>query len=246
MSNQKEKHVLITGATGGIGQALARKLAPQYDHIHLHYHTNEKMAHKLKNELERNDHVTCSIYACDLSKQGEVQNLIEALPTPPDVLIHNAAIPQYGLFTQISMDEYERMIQLHLTSTFALTQYATDHMIKHKWGKVVFITSIWGEIGASCESVYAMVKGGMHSFMKSIAKELAPSNITVNAVSPGAIDTEMLSGYTKEELNDLCQQIPIGRLGTPDEVAHTVQFILQEDSRYITGQILRVNGGWLT
>ena len=138
------------------------------------------------------------------------------------------------------------MIQLHITSPFLLTKGLVNKLIHKKEGNIIAITSIWGEVGASCEVLYSMVKGGQNSFVKALAKELAPSGIRVNAVSPGAIATGMLDRLDTEDLKALEDEIPTGRLGIPKEISGVVSFILSEDSSYITGQIISVNGGWNT
>jgi 3-oxoacyl-[acyl-carrier protein] reductase len=237
---------LITGATGGIGEAISRKLASQGYSLQLHYHQNKQKALQLQAEIRSAYDVSVTIYQADLAKPEGVDHLGEALQGVPDIVIHNAGMAHYALFTEIQVEDYERMIQLHLTSPFVLTQRLLPAMISKKWGRIVFITSIWAETGASCEALYSMVKGGLTSLMKSLAKELAPSGITVNAVAPGVIDTQMMSSFTVEELQELYKEIPVGRMGSPTEVAHSVGFLVEEESRYITGQVIRVNGGWYT
>lgn len=238
------KIALITGATGGIGAAIAHRLAREGYSLQLHYHLNQQRATELKEELSEAYSIPITLAQADLTKSEGVDQLVEALLQMPDVIIHNAGVAHWSLFTDIKDHDYERMIQLHLTSPFMLTQRLLPSMVSKKWGRIVFITSIWAETGASCESLYSMVKGGTTSLMKSLAKELAPSKITVNAVAPGVIDTPMMSSFTIDELQELYKEIPLGRMGSPDEVAYTVQFLAAEESRYITGQVIGVNGGW--
>jgi 3-oxoacyl-[acyl-carrier protein] reductase len=163
---------------------------------------------------------------------------------PIDLLVLNSGISYYGLVTDMSDEEIEQMIALHITSPFRLTQKLIPAMVKKREGNIIVITSIWGIVGASCEVLYSMVKGGQNSFVKALAKELAPSNIRVNAIAPGAIKTRMLSNFTEEELKALEDEIPLGRLGNPNEVAQTVSFLASKNSSYITGQVISVNGGW--
>jgi 3-oxoacyl-[acyl-carrier protein] reductase len=240
------KTALITGASGGIGAAIAHKLASQGYSLQLHYHQNRKKAEQLQKDIQSTYRVKVGIYQADLTKPDGANHLAEALEGAPNIIVHNAGLAHYALFTEIDAEEYDKMIQLHLTSTFKLTQRLLPAMISQKWGRIIFITSIWAETGASCEALYSMVKGGVTSLMKSLAKEFAPSGITVNAVSPGVIDTQMMSSFTLDELQDLYREIPIGRMGHPIEVAHSVGFLVDEESRYMTGQVMRVNGGWYT
>jgi len=236
----------ISGASGGIGQAIARKLAQQGFSLILHFNQNEQDAFKLKGELMEEFDLSVLTIQADLSRPEGVRKIVKECPVPPSVIIHNAGRSHFGLFTDITTKEYEEMVQMNLTSPFQLTQHWLPTMISNKWGRIIFITSIWGETGASCESLYSMVKGGINALAKSLAKELAPSQITVNAVSPGAIATSMMDHFTEEELRNICEEIPMGRMGLPEEVASTVGFLLSEESNYITGQIIRVNGGWYT
>jgi 3-oxoacyl-[acyl-carrier protein] reductase len=238
------KVALITGATGGIGRAISRKLASMGYFLLLHYNQNDSYAHELHQELVRDWNCQVMIFKADLSSPMGVEHLIQSLTIFPDIVIHNAGMEHYSLFTDIGDEDYQRMVQIHLTSPFKMTQRLLPPMISKKWGRIIFITSIWGETGASCESLYSMAKGGVISLSKSLAKELAPSGITVNAVSPGAINTRMMDAFAPEELTKLYEEIPIGRMGSPEEVAHTVHFLVEDESRYMTGQVIRVNGGW--
>lgn len=240
------KKALITGASGGIGSAIAHKLASQGYSLQLHYHQNKQKAEQLQKDIHSTYQVEVAIYQADLTKPEGADHLAETLEGAPNIIVHNAGLAHYSLFTDIQAEDYDKMIQLHLTSPFKLTQRLLPTLISNKWGRIIFITSIWAEAGASCEALYSMVKGGITSLMKSLAKELAPSGITVNAVAPGIIDTQMMSSFTPGELQDLYKEIPVGRMGHPIEVAHSVGFLVDEESRYMTGQIMRVNGGWYT
>ena len=170
--------------------------------------------------------------------------LLSQINRPIDVIIHNSGNSYYGLITDMSDELVRKIVQLHVTSPILLTKKLLPQMIANKRGNIVVISSIWGLTGASCEVVYSMVKGGQNAFVKALAKELAPSGIRVNAVAPGAIDTDMLRRFSEEELQSIANDIPIGRIGKPDEVAKTVSFLVSDAASYITGQIISVNGGW--
>jgi 3-oxoacyl-[acyl-carrier protein] reductase len=238
-----EKYALITGASGGIGTAIAKKLINDEYHLYVHYHQNEQAIKELVRFNKQNDRMMIPIQA-DLTKPSGVQNLINQLEMPIDLLVLNSGISFYGLVTDMSDEDIDQMINLHISNPFRLTQKLIPSMISKREGNIIVISSIWGITGASCEVLYSMVKGGQNSFVKALAKELAPSQIRVNAIAPGAIETRMLSNFTEEELNDLEEEIPLGRLGQPNEIAETVSFLASTKSSYITGQVLSVNGGW--
>jgi 3-oxoacyl-[acyl-carrier protein] reductase len=235
------KYALITGASGGIGRSIAKQLAAEGYGLFLHYHQNRHSLELLMSEVPCKD---AHLIQADLSAIDGVETLLSQLHQPIDVLVHNCGNSYYGLVTDMSDELIEKMVQLHITSPFLLTKKLLPHMISKKSGNIIVISSIWGLTGASCEVLYSMVKGGQNTFVKALAKELAPSGIRVNAVAPGAIDTNMLRQFNEEELNQLADEIPMGRIGTPDEVAKAVSFLISEHASYITGQILSVNGGW--
>lgn len=239
-----EKYALVTGASGGIGKAITLKLIEDGYHVYAHYHQNEQEVQYLIDSLSDAKQMIIPIQA-DLANSTGVDHLVQSMKMPIELLVINSGISFYGLMTDMSEEEMNQMIAIHLTSPFKLTQKIIPSMIRKKSGNIIVISSIWGITGASCEVLYSMVKGGQNSFVKALAKELAPSQIRVNAIAPGAIETKMLSNFTSEELNELKEEIPLGRLGHPDEVADTVSFLASKQSSYITGQVLSVNGGWI-
>lgn len=238
-----DKYALITGASGGIGSAIAKKLIEDGYHLYVHYHQNERAMTELIRSISINKNSVIPIQA-DLTKQSGVQYLIDQIQMPIDLLVLNSGMSFYGLVTDMSDDDIDQMVNIHITSPFRLTQKLIPTMIRKRAGNIVVISSIWGITGASCEVLYSMVKGGQNSFVKALAKELAPSQIRVNAIAPGAIETRMLSNFSTEELNELEEEIPLGRLGQPDEIANTVSFLASKQASYITGQVISVNGGW--
>ena len=239
-----EKYALITGASGGIGRAIALRMAAEGWNLYLHYHRNERGVNSLLEELKPFQ-IKTKVIQADLSKDGGHQYILKEIDLI-DTIILNSGDSHFGLITDISDERAKQMVTLHTTSPFLLTKGLVPKLIQKKEGNIIAITSIWGEVGASCEVLYSMVKGGQNSFVKALAKELAPSGIRVNAVSPGAIATPMLERFDSDELYDLKEEIPMGRLGLPEEIAGVVSFILSKDSSYITGQVISVNGGWNT
>ncbi|MFT4413632.1 elongation factor P 5-aminopentanone reductase [Fredinandcohnia humi] len=237
------KYALLTGASGGIGRAISREISTLGYSLYLHYNENEQTARNLATELSSNG-TECYLVKADLSQPIGVERLISQINHPIDTIIHNSGKSMFGLMTDFEKETVDKMIQLHNTSPYLLTKELLPTMISKKSGNIIVISSIWGQTGASCEVLYSMVKGGQLSFVKALAKEVALSGIRVNAVSPGAIKTNMLTEFSKEDLMEISEDIPLGRIGEPYEVAHAVSFLLSNKASYITGQVLSVNGGW--
>ncbi|MDR0137434.1 SDR family oxidoreductase [Metabacillus idriensis] len=239
-----KKTALITGASGGIGKAIAKKLAGEGYHLYLHYHKNEERVIELIKELELT--TECRPVKADLSEEEGVKRLCDQLDHAIDLLVLNSGKSFFGLMTDIKDAEIRQMVQLQITSPYMLSKELIPDMVRKKSGSIIVITSIWGEIGASCEVLYSMVKGGQNTFVKALAKELAPSGIRVNAIAPGAVATDMLQSFSQEDLAVLQDEIPLGRIGKPEEIADAVLFLSSNRASYITGQVLSVNGGWHT
>lgn len=237
------KYALITGASGGIGSAIAEKLASSGYSLYLHYNKNEKKVKELEKSITPRG-VKIKTICADLSKPDGPAKLMGAIDDVIDVVIHNSGESLYGLMTDHSDATITSHIQLHVTSPILITKSLLPSMISRKSGKIIFITSIWGQTGASCEVVYSSVKGAQNTFVKALAKEVAPSGILVNGIAPGAIETKMLNNFSDDDLEQLKEEIPLGRLGTPNEIAEAVTFLVSAKATYITGQILAVNGGW--
>ncbi|WP_299090209.1 SDR family oxidoreductase [uncultured Metabacillus sp.] len=236
-----EKYALITGASGGIGTAITKQLMEDGYHVYVHYYQNE-LAIKQLIETSGNHKMIIPIHA-DLAQPNGCDHVVNKIQMPIDLLVLTSGMSYYGLVTDMNDDEIDQMINLHISTPFRLTQRLIP-ILKSRKGNIIVISSIWGIVGASCEVLYSMVKGGQNSFVKALAKELAPSQIRVNAIAPGAIDTRMLSTFTEEELIQLKDEIPLGRLGLPHEIAQTVSFLASPKASYITGQVLSVDGGW--
>ncbi|PWA13565.1 short chain dehydrogenase [Pueribacillus theae] len=237
------KYALLTGASGGIGKAAAYRLAERGYGLYLHYHKNQDEIEALKTQLKQFD-LPIHLLRADLSKKEAVKEMLPEIVHEIDTVIHNSGNSFFGLMTDMEDNEVFEMVQLQITSPFLLTKYLLPSMIRKKSGNIIVISSIWGITGASCEVLYSMVKGGLNTFVKALAKEVAPSGIRVNGIAPGAIATNMLSHLSKAEISELEEAIPMGRLGEPSEVAHLVDFLLSKRSAYINGQIISINGAW--
>ncbi|WP_273130459.1 elongation factor P 5-aminopentanone reductase [Bacillus weihaiensis] len=240
-----EKFALVTGASGGIGSAITKKLLEEGYHIYLHFHSNKKAIDQFIHSMSEHDRERVIPIQSDLSVQTGVENLVAEIPTKIDLVVLNSGSSFYGLMTDMTDLDIERMVQLNITSPFLIAQKLVPKMVRNQKGNIVVISSIWGIKGASCEVLYSMVKGGQNSFVKALSKEVAPSNIRVNAIAPGAIATNMLSQFSEEDLTDLKNEIPLGRIGRPEEIAEAVVFLSSDKASYITGQILVVDGGWI-
>ena len=239
------KTVLITGSGRGIGKAIAIKFAKEGYKIAIN-------SNKSKNELEETKEELLSYNIPVFSLQGDVgsydfcKNFVsesKAKFGSVDILINNAGISHIGLFSEMTPDEWNNIINTNLTSVYNLSSLVIPDMVRNKSGKILNISSVWGNVGASMEVAYSASKGGMNSLTKALAKELAPSNIQVNAIACGAIDTEMNSFLATEELTSLIDEIPASRLGKPEEVAE-LAFNLCTGNDYLTGQVIGLDGGW--
>ncbi|WP_251549179.1 elongation factor P 5-aminopentanone reductase [Neobacillus muris] len=239
-----KKYALITGASGGIGQAVAVKLAENGYNLYLHYNQNKQSIHDLMEKLSGygGDHLP--IHA-DLSKPDGYTHVASQIFSL-DAVIHCGGMSSYGLLMDLKLEEAVELLNVHVLSPLMLTKELLPKLISKQSGNIVVITSIWGQTGASCEVAYSAAKGAQISFVKALSKEVALNGIRVNAIAPGAISTKMLEGFTEEEVERIAYEIPMGRLGQPEEIAKGVAFLLSEESSYMTGQVLAMNGGWYT
>lgn len=236
------KWILITGASGGIGQAIAKQLAKEGYSLYLNYHQNETAIKQLLESLAAYDGEYLPIQA-DLQQENDYKKIVENIFTI-DGIIHASGISTYGLFTDLKEEEMKALWNIHVHSLMCITKAILPKMLSRQSGNIIVITSIWGQVGAAMEVAYSAVKGAQISFVKALSKELAYNGIRVNAVAPGAIKTNMLHTFSPEEMQLITEEIPMGRLGSPREVAESVAFLLSEKSSYMTGQILSLNGGW--
>lgn len=236
------RNVLIIGASGDIGIAIAEQLAHDGDQLLLHYHRNKEPINKLKQRIDK-ECILMEIQA-DLSKEDEVERFLRDLVYSIDDIIFASGTAHHGLFQETTTDDLNDMLALHVKAPLFITKQLLQPMIQKRQGNIVFITSIWGSVGASHEVIYSTVKGAQNSFVKSLAKEVALSGISVNAVSPGFIDTKMNHHLLEDEREALISDIPMNRSGTPNDVAHIVKFLLDDKSSYIQGEIIQVTGGW--
>lgn len=239
------KVAVITGASGGIGAAVARRLAAQGCHVVLGYRSGREKAETLSRELREEGAEAC-VFGADLTKPEEAEALINfALREYGhiDILVNNAGIAQIKLFTDITPEDWRKMFAANVDGIYHCCRAAVPHLVRQHSGTIINVSSIWGLCGASCEVHYSASKAAVIGFTQALAKELAPSGITVNCVAPGAIDTEMNAHLTAEERRMLEEEIPLGRMGTPEEAAAAIAFLAGEDARYFTGQVLSPNGG---
>lgn len=232
------KTILITGGSRGIGEAIVRLAVSKYK-VAFTYNTNEEKALALAKE------VGAKAYQCDVSSSKCVENTIQQIVKDfggIDLLVNNAGIAQDKLFQDITDEDWRNMMGVNLDGTFFVSRAVVPYMISNGYGRIVNVASMWGTDGASMETHYSASKAGVIGLTKALSKELAPSQITVNAVAPGAVDTDMMKVYSKEELDAFVKEIPFGRLCTTKEVAEAVMFLLSAD--YITGQVLSIRGGY--
>lgn len=237
------KTALITGASGGIGSCIARTLSQCGWQLAVTYNSDIDSAKNLCKELENT-----AAFHCDIRDFSSVEKLYgDVLSTygKIDLVVNNAGMAYSGLLQDMTENEINSLIAADLTGVIYSCRFAADCMVKNHSGNIINISSVWGVAGASCEAVYSAAKGGVIAFTKAMAKELAPSGIRVNCISPGVIKTKMLDCYTLDDLQSLADETPLGRIGTPADVAKAVKFLSSDDSEFITGQNLIVDGGFI-
>jgi len=237
---------LITGASRGIGKAIALNLAESYDLILTCNNQLDQLQLVATDVMKKGGR--CLALQADASDPQAIKHLfqdhIQATFSNLDLVVNNAGIAHVGLLTDMTYDQWHHVIATNLDSLFLSSQFAVPMMVAQKSGTIINISSIWGNDGASCEVAYSASKGGVNSFTKALAKELAPSGIRVNAIACGAIDTDMNQWLSHDERQSLADDISLGRLGKPEEVADMVAFLASPKSSYVTGQIITIDGGY--
>lgn len=238
---------LITGASRGIGAALAETFARAGYQLTLCCQHSEEKLMILSKRLQEQYHTTVLVRIGDVGDYAFVKTMVDATLEAfgaIDVLINNAGISYIGLLTDMSIEDWNRIVATNLTSVFSTCRCVVPSMVHNKRGRIINISSVWGNVGASCEVAYSACKGGINSFTRALGKELAPSQITVNAIACGVIDTDMNRCFSEEERADLIAEIPTERMGRPEEVAE-LAFSIASGHAYLNGQIITLDGGWI-
>ena len=236
------KTVLVTGGSRGIGRAIVSALTSAGYSVAFTYKSSAEAALSLASE--------CGALAirADSSVPSEIEKAVATVTEKlgsPDILINNAAISSFSLLSELSLEEWENTLAVNLTAPFLYSRAVIPHMVSEKWGRIINISSVWGLVGSSCEAHYSATKAGLIGLTKALAKELGPSGITVNAIAPGVIRTDMNSALDAESLDALTDETPLMRLGEPSEIARAVLFLIGEGGDFITGDVMNVSGGFV-
>lgn len=240
------KTVIVTGASRGIGACIAKEFAKNGYNVVLNYFKSEEKAKEVSKEIESLG-ARVLLSKADVSDPAQVQAMVEEsikVFGNVDVLVNNAGISISGLLIDMTNEQIQNLVSTNLVSQIVCAREVVKHMIGRQSGRIVNVSSIWGVVGGSNETVYSATKAGIIGFTKALAKELGLSNITVNAVAPGAIETDMMKCYDAETKNQIAEETTLGRIGKPEDIAKAVLFLASDDASYITGQVLRVDGGW--
>lgn len=239
------KNIIVTGSSRGIGKCLVENLAKEGNNVLLNYNKSEKQALQIQRELKE-DGFLIEIFKADVSKKSEVKKMIDYALNKwgyIDVLINNAGIAKLNLFQNVTEEEWDEIINTNLKSAFCATQLVLPSMINRKNGLIINISSMWGLVGASCETIYSISKAGIDAMTKSLAKELGPSNIRVNSIAPGIIDTDMNSILDEHIKNELKDETPLGKIGKPIDIYRCVKWLMEDE--FTTGQVISINGGYV-
>lgn len=236
------EYALVTGASGDIGQAIAHSLAKKGINLYLQFNNNEDAINEFILSISDLPISVVKIKV-DFTKEDSVKKLCESI-NEIDYIILNHGSSNTKMINDVSDLEIQNMVYSQLNANYQIARELSPKLVSKRSGSIVLITSIWGEVGASCEVLYSMIKGGQNTFVKALARELSLSNVRVNAVAPGIIDTKMISEYEEDEIMEIVKEIPLGRIGNPSDVANAVKFLVSDESGYVTGQVFNVNGGW--
>lgn len=241
------KVAIVTGASKGIGRGIAIELADSGAYVIINYKKDLKGAEETKKIIEdKNEY--CKIIQCDISSYKDTKDMMENIIKhfgKIDILVNNAGISKVGLFIDMQEEDWDNIINTNLKGIFNCSRNVLPYMCSEKNGVIINISSMWGNVGASCEVIYSASKGGVNSFTKALAKELGPSNIRVNAISPGVINTSMNQWMSCDEKDSLKEEIPLCRFGECEDIGKAVVFLCSDSAKYITGQILTIDGGMI-
>lgn len=238
------KTVIVTGSSRGIGAAIVKELAKNNYNVVLNYNNSEEAAKQIQKELQE-ENIKIEIFKADVSKREDVKKLVNFTLDKfknIDVLINNAGIDQIKPFMDITDEDWNKMLEVNLNSVFYCSQEVLENMIHNKKGCIINISSIWGITGASCEVHYSASKAAIDGMTRALAKEMGPSNIRINSIAPGLVDTDMNKDITTEELEELKKEIPLGRIAKPEEIVNSIKWLIEDE--YISGQVISINGGW--
>lgn len=250
MGENKEKNiicsnvVLVTGGSKGIGAATVKYLAENGYQVILNYNKSENSANEIKKELKEKN-INIDIIKADVSNKEEIDLMINEIIKKYhkiDALINNAGISQEKPFLDLNDDEWNNIMNINLNSVYYCTKAVLPHMLNKKDGCIINISSIWGVTGASCEVAYSTTKAAIDGLTKSLAKEMGPSNIRINSIAPGIIDTDMNKNLSKEDIKNIKEEIPLNKIGRPEDIAKCVKWLIEDN--YTTGQVININGGW--
>ena len=237
------KTVIVTGGSRGIGRAIVEKFANENYNVILNYNKSEFAALDIAKKYTNID-----VFKADVSNSKDVEamiNFAESKFGKIDILINNAGISSTGLLQDLSLEEWNKLFETNVTGTFLVTREVLPHMISKKSGKIINISSVWGIVGASTEVAYSASKAAIIGFTKALAKEVGPSGITVNAIAPGIVMTDMVSNLSVDEFEQIRSEIPLGRIGSTDDIANAAFYLASDSADYMTGQIISPNGGWI-
>lgn len=238
-------NIIVTGGSRGIGKCLVENLARDGHNVLLNYNKSEKQALKIQRDLQEEGYLV-EVFKADVSKRKDVKSMVDFAIKKfgnIDVLINNAGIAKLQMFQDVTDDDWEEIINTNLKSAFYMSQAVLPTMIHKKSGLIINISSIWGQVGASCETVYSISKAGLDAMTKSLAKELGPSNIRVNSIAPGVIDTAMNSMLDEHIKNEIRNETPLGKIGRPIDIYKCVKWLIEDE--FTTGQVIPVNGGYV-